>query len=159
MKTDANFTVTAKNITTEADSIRAAKAAKVAANVRASKQRYASRVVRLKVTLSAEEAALLTRLGKKVGRKPTALLKELSMSSLHQQDKYIVPADLEERLSQLILEIRRLGTNTNQIAKVHNKFPSLKVKKLVNDLKETRQIISHLEAAVKNFVRNPRVEK
>lgn len=140
--------MTAKNIITETNSIRAAK-------VRASKQNYASRVARRNVTLTPKEEALLVKKAKKAGRNPTVFLKELALLSLHQQDKFIVPADLEKRLGQLILETRKLGTNINQIAKLGNRFKSTQE----SDLESVRQMIFHLEGAVKKFVRNPSVEK
>ena len=136
-----------ENIITESDSIKAAK-------VRASKARYAEKVKRLNASLSPDEYELLCRRAEQAGRTPTAFLKELAFRQLRRQNNFIVPAELEQRLSQLIEQTRRLGNNTNQLAKEAyvNGVNSTK-------LEQARRLIFELEDAVKTFVRHPSLEK
>lgn len=102
---------------------------------------------RVSVTLSPEEFGLLTERAARHGEPPTTHLKKCAFS--YASDSYLVPPNTEERLSELILILRGIGNNLNQLARYSNEM------KYFLDTAEVRLQMRRMEDEIKRFITHP----
>ena len=93
------------------------------------------------VTLSATEDRQLRAAATAYGRKPAALLREAAFAYLTQGT--LLPKGLEEGIAALTLEVRRIGTNINQLAHQANLRPQA----AAANLRRAVELLSRLETA------------
>jgi len=108
------------------------------------KKRY-----RINCTFSSEEFMLMEKEAKNSGLKKSAFLKAMALAAI-KGESFLSPLS-EDHLRKMTCELRRIGTNINQIAKTSNTFHGLtqpEIKKTVNQVIEMEGLINH-------FVRNP----
>ena len=118
------------------------------------KARYMAEVYRkehryINCVLTLEEYDLLKNYAQASGQKPTVYLREAAFAYMGK--RYLVPKDIEEQLKLLVVEIRKIGGNVNQVAKRANRMQKL----MVWDAVRARERINQLEDRVKAFIRNP----
>lgn len=121
------------------------KKAKYMAEVYRKEHRY------INCVLTLEEYDVLKERAVSIGRKPTVYLREAAFA--YMQARYLVPSGVEEQLSTLIAELRKIGGNVNQLAKRANRIQKL----TVWDAVLARERLNQLEDRVKAFIRNPPV--
>ena len=116
------------------------------------RMQYKQRVKRLTVTLSQEEFFQLEQSAREHGKgeKLSAFLKEAGFAYLKQE--YLVPKYLEDKLQELVLILRNMGNNFNQITRYTHK---LRRATLVN-LSRVEKILTKVEALIVDFVCNPK---
>lgn len=104
------------------------------------------KIKRVNLTLTVEEHKRLCRMAKAESKKPTGFLKELAFVSLEDRANY--PLDVSSDLGELVLILRGIGNNINQIARHSNTF------KKVLDENEVLLNIKNMEDEIKKFLKN-----
>ena len=101
------------------------------------------------LTLTKQDHRTLQRAAKHSGRKLAPFIRETALASL--QDRYLVPTGLEERLFDFVIQLRKIGTNINQMAHHANQ----KQHTTSEDLTLIRSSLAEMEATVTAFIRQP----
>lgn len=101
---------------------------------------------RVELVFAEEEYVRLRQAAKAHGQKLSPFLKACINGYLER--RYIVPADSKVRV--LELELRRIGTNINQLARKANRDGVE-----VQDIEEALELVYRLEDAVTEAMRNP----
>jgi len=104
---------------------------------------------RITLTLSDSEYSKLKSKAKNHGM-PLATYMKVAVHSYHELN-LIYPRGIEEKLSSLIGQIRRIGTNINQMARHVNSVQSV----AWGELREVRASLKELEKRLNDFIRNP----
>lgn len=73
---------------------------------------------RIQLTLSDEEFKLLESFAKKYKKKKSTLSKEIIIKHIKQEK--ILTADIENKLQEAIIQLRKIGNNINQLTKLAN---------------------------------------
>lgn len=112
---------------------------------------YYNHVVRrVNCTLTKPEHAELCRIAVRAGYKLTVYLKKAALA--YERQQFVVPLDVEAKLQKIILVMRNIGANLNQIAaRVNRRRVAAEV-----DIGKTRALVDHLEDMIKTFIRNPK---
>lgn len=105
---------------------------------------------RVSVTLTPAEYARLGDSATKHGERVTSHLKTQALAALDR--RYLVPADLAERLDSLLSVMRGIGNNLNQLARHSNEM------RYFLDTEDVRLKLRRLEDAVRDFVEKPAEE-
>ena len=116
---------------------------------RAYYQEYKHRTKRVKCTLTRSEYMEMARHANKAGMKLTPFIKKAAMAYVRQE--YIVPENQAEDLRKLVLLLRGIGNNLNQLAARSNTFKNT----TMLDLMKAKKNLHNLETIIKKFVRNP----
>ena len=98
------------------------------------------------VSLSPERRRQLKKAAKDAGYKPTPFLREAAFAYLDR--RIVLPKSFEEAIAAATFEIRRIGTNINQLAHHAN----LRQSATLRELQQARQLLTELEAAVTRFI-------
>jgi hypothetical protein len=93
------------------------------------------------VALSPQEDACLREAAGRYGRRPATLLREAAFAYLEQRS--LLPKSLEAGIAALTLEVRRIGTNINQLAHQANLRPET----AASCLRQAVRLLSRLESA------------
>lgn len=101
------------------------------------------------VTLSAEQDRQLRAAAAAYGRKPAALLREAAFAYLTRGT--VLPKGLEEGIAALTLEVRRIGTNINQLAHQAN----LRPQRATANLRRATRLLSRLESVPAAYLPAP----
>lgn len=119
--------------------------------MRLSRRRYYKNIHRLTITLHKNDFHILTHHARRHGKEKrlSAFLREAALS--YTEQKYLVPENLDSLLREIVLKLRSMGNNLNQIALHANTFK--KVTWL--NLARLRDILSSVERLITEFVRNP----
>ena len=119
------------------------------------KSRYMSLVYRkerakyVNCALSLDEYTVLQRRAKTDGCTPTAYLRKSAFAYLEQ--KQLFPKEIEVRLGDLVVLLRNMASNLNQIARRTNQTTKLGL----FDALQARKTVLDLETAIKSFMANP----
>lgn len=105
--------------------------------------------LRLNCTLPRTLYERIHRHARRAGRPPTSFLREAALAYLER--RYLVPANLEQRLLDLTAVLRNVAGNINQLAAKANTLKRV----TVFDLLSARRLVLFLEKSVKSFVRQP----
>lgn len=100
----------------------------------------------LNVTLSPERRRQLNKAARAAGYKPTPFFREAAFAYLDR--RLVLPKSFEQALADATLEIRRIGTNINQLAHHAN----LRQAATLREVQQARQLLTELEAAVTRFI-------
>lgn len=65
--------------------------------------------------------------------------------------KYLVPRNIAQQLQQLVLELRQMGNNLNQIARQVN----TRQQTTTEDLQGAHAVLAQVEDLIVNFIQNP----
>jgi Bacterial mobilisation protein (MobC) len=107
----------------------------------------ASGVRRVSATVSPTEYAQLAAAASAAGERVTSHLKTCAFAYL--DSRYIVPADIQNRLDDLVAIMRGIGNNLNQLARHSNEM------RYFLDTKEVQLQIRRLEEEIVHFVTAP----
>ena len=110
---------------------------------------YRGRRSRHTVTLHPDEDARLRREVRIFGYRPATLLRRAAFANF--DGKCVIPKDMNNRLSDIIVQIQRIGNNINQIAHHAN----LKKAASARDLSRCRQLLEELHAVVCRTLERP----
>ena len=101
---------------------------------------------RVSGTLSEEEHAEIERRAEEAGR---AVWKQIhAEAEAYARGEYLPSKDIEERINELIVQLRRIGNNVNQIARALNTDGNFEQQELVQSLEV-------METLILEFVRMP----
>ena len=109
-------------------------------------QRFQQTRKRVYGTLTTDEYAELERRAEDAGRAVWTQIH--AEAEAYARGEYLPPKEIEERISELIVQLRRIGTNVNQITREFNTDGSFDEPNLLRSLDE-------LEAIVRAFVKRP----
>ena len=104
-------------------------------------------VRRVNVTLSAAEHARMVRAAEAQREPLTTHLKARAFA--HLDARYLVPPDLAERLDSLLVVMRGIGNNLNQLARHSNEVRAFL------DAEEVRLQLKRMDEAIRAFVTAP----
>lgn len=110
---------------------------------------YAPTKKRVNLTLTLQEHKRLQKAAKKSGRKLAPFIREAVLAALEQ--RYLVPADTQQQLDDAIIQLRKIGTNINQLAHHAN----AKQHTTAEDLRLIRQALTRMEHALKKTITEP----
>ena len=119
------------------------------------KARYMARIYRkerakyVNCALSLTEYAELQRQAETVGCTPTTYLRKAAFAYVEHQQ--ILPKAIEERMSELVVLLRNMANNLNQIARRTNQTTKLGF----FDAVQARKTVLDLEKSIKEFINNP----
>lgn len=85
----------------------------------------------------------------RAGMQPTAFLKLAGLAVIHKEA--VVPPAIEEALRSVTLELRRIGTNVNQLARKANTLQRL----THPEIREMKKNLVEMETVIHQFVFNP----
>ena len=85
----------------------------------------------------------------KFKKKPALFVKEMILSQIHQ--KRFLSSNIEEKLSEACIQIRKIGGNVNQLAKIANETKSIDN----DDFKSLSNILKVLEKYIFTTVIKP----
>jgi hypothetical protein len=102
---------------------------------------------RVSVTLDSDEFTRLSVLAKRQNEAPTAHLKRRAFA--HMDERYLVPADVSERLDSLVAILRGIGNNLNQLARHSNEM------RYFLDTESVRLQVKRLEEEISTFIQAP----
>ncbi|GAB6044340.1 hypothetical protein JCM17961_50280 [Endothiovibrio diazotrophicus] len=97
-------------------------------------------------TLTLEEYAAFQQRAESAGRAVWAQIQ--AEAEAYARREYLPPQEIEVRLSELVVQLRRIGNNVNQIAHTLHGDGTLRASDLARSLDE-------LERLVRHFVRQP----
>lgn len=121
-----------------------------AANMRVYRQRYWQRFhktrKRVYGTLTAEQYAAIEQRAEDAGRAVWTQIH--AEAAAYARGEYLPPKDIEDQISELIIQLRRIGTNVNQITR---EFHS----KGVHDEPDLLRNLNELEMLIRAFVKKP----
>lgn len=121
-----------------------------AANMRVYRKRYWERFhktrKRIYGTLTAEQYAAIEQRAEDAGRAVWTQIH--AEAAAYARGEYLPPKDIEKQISELIIQLRRIGTNVNQITR---EFHS----KGVHDEPDLLRNLSELEILIHAFVKKP----
>jgi len=109
-------------------------------------QRFHQTRKRVYGTLTQDEYAELERRAKDAGRAVWTQIH--AEAEAYARGEYLPPKEIEERITELIVQLRRIGTNVNQITREFNTDGSFDEPNLLCSLDE-------LESVVRAFVKRP----
>jgi hypothetical protein len=112
------------------------------------KQSYRKERKEYVFTLKLEQSRKLEALAESMGMSVQEFIKELLKSKIN-GDGYIVPKNVD--ISRLILEIRKVGSNVNQIVKHINAEKNV----TIYDLQRIKERLTQLESIVVDYFTNP----
>lgn len=107
-------------------------------------------IKRTTIILSKEEHKKIEASAKKYKEKLSPHIKQLALAKL--EDKYIVPPDLEQKLSEAILIWRGIGNNLNQMARHSNEM------KAFMHTGEIQLQLRRIEDTLKHCITQPKKE-
>jgi predicted RNA-binding Zn ribbon-like protein len=101
------------------------------------------------LTFTKQQHRSLQRAAEQSGRKLAPFIRETALASL--ENRFLVPKDLEQRLFGFTIQLRKIGTNINQLAHHANQ----KRHTVTEDLTEIRRVLTRMEAEVIEYVTHP----
>ncbi len=124
--------------------------------IAASKAAYEARRMRVWTSYSdPAEFAEVKRAAKAAGLKPGEYLRAAERA--YRQRRYMVPADIRQRLEALTTLLRNIATSLNQVARFTNTLQKKRgwLGKKPFDWREAEARVHELEREVKDFIRQP----
>lgn len=109
-------------------------------------ERFAATRKRVFGTLTLDEYTRIEERAKKANRAVWAQIH--AEAEAYARGEYLPPKDVEERIVELIVQLRRIGNNINQIARALNTESTLNERDLVEDLHD-------LETTIRAFTKKP----
>ena len=109
-------------------------------------ERFSETRKRVYGTLTQEEYAQIEERAKKANRAVWSQIH--AEAEAYASGEYLPSKDVEERIVELIVQLRRIGNNINQIARALNTDGRFKDRDLEGDLEE-------LESTIRSFVQKP----
>jgi len=97
-------------------------------------------------TLTSEEYERIERRAEEAGRAVWSQLH--AEAEAYARGEYLPPKEIEERIRELIIQLRRIGSNVNQITRSYNAKGDC-------DEPELLQSLHELELLIRDFVRKP----
>ena len=110
---------------------------------------YSTTHKRVNCTLTFREYQQVVQEAKRLGRSPTAFIREATFAYL--ENRHLVSSEVETELATLVFLFRNIACNINQIAKYANTYKKLKVV----DILALSKTVQELERLVIEFVENP----
>lgn len=102
----------------------------------------------LKITFTRDESNDFSRYAKKFGKKKSVLAKEILLNSVY--GKNTITTETDEKLQNTIIQMRKIGTNINQMAKLANQNDMGVYEETFN---RALQSLGQLEEKVFDFVK------
>ncbi len=106
---------------------------------------------RVNVTLDPQEFQEISTHAKKYGKKVTTHLKDCAIGYV--RESYLVPPDIESRLDELVLILRGVGNNINQLARYSNEM------RYFLETEAVRSQVRKLEEEIRKFLTEPPKQK